>query len=82
MRVIDRLTSFNLFGNNKELEDILSFVYQHGIYISDLLDEEVTADVLKFTNTFLNVVDKDHYDGEESASWERFLMTEIKDLEL
>ena len=79
MKVFERFVEVKGFGELKNVDDILSFVYQHRIYINDVLEEDFPKDILNVTQEFL---DHDfHYDGDEHKAWERFLNSDMNDFE-
>jgi len=78
MLVIDKFNEVEAFGKDKSVKEILNFVYNHRIYVSDVLDENFPEDILKATEKFLET-DKE-YDGDEEKAWERFLKSNIEEL--
>jgi len=79
MKVIDRLNEIKVFGNDPvSVEKAVAFLYQHRVYVVDLLDEDIPEDLHKAIENFLdNLV---YYDGDESQLWKDLLNLDYETL--
>lgn len=72
MRVLDRLNEIMIFDTIPvTTEKAVSYTYNHRIYISELLDEDLPKDVHKLVENFLDGMV--YFDGDESHLWKHFL---------
>ena len=79
MKVIDRLNEIKVFGNDPvSVEKAVAFLYQHRVYVVDLLDEDIPEDLQTAIENFLdNLV---YYDGDESQLWKDLLKLDYETL--
>lgn len=76
MKMLKKLNELEVFGKDATKESVLSFVYQHRIYVVDLLSEHVSDEIVKATEKFLGLEEHSFADC-EIENWKKFLEVEI-----